>query len=131
MDIWLDSGLSWSAVLPEYKADLYLEGMDQFRGWFQSSLLTSIALQERSPYRYSVQCGIKWRVNSKISSKYISYLYYSIFFSQSALFVHGFAVDEKAAKMSKSIGNVVDPELITKGGNNSTKNPTYGVDTLR
>lgn len=51
MDIWLDSGLSWSAVLPEYKADLYLEGMDQFRGWFQSSLLTSIALQERSPYR--------------------------------------------------------------------------------
>lgn len=51
MDIWLDSGLSWSAVLPEYKADLYLEGMDQFRGWFQSSLLTSIALQGRSPYR--------------------------------------------------------------------------------
>lgn len=51
MDIWLDSGLSWSAVLPENKADLYLEGMDQFRGWFQSSLLTSIALQERSPYR--------------------------------------------------------------------------------
>ena len=51
MDIWLDSGLSWSVVLPEHKADLYLEGMDQFRGWFQSSLLTSIALQERSPYR--------------------------------------------------------------------------------
>ncbi|XP_032673080.1 isoleucine--tRNA ligase, mitochondrial isoform X2 [Odontomachus brunneus] len=99
MDIWLDSGLSWSTVLPEYKADLYLEGMDQFRGWFQSSLLTSIALQERSPY--------------------------------SALFVHGFAVDEKAAKMSKSIGNVVDPELITKGGDDSTKDPTYGVDTLR
>lgn len=50
MDIWLDSGLSWSAVLPECKADLYLEGMDQFRGWFQSSLLTSIALKKRSPY---------------------------------------------------------------------------------
>ncbi|EFN83779.1 isoleucine--tRNA ligase, mitochondrial [Harpegnathos saltator] len=99
MDIWLDSGLSWSSVLPEHKADLYLEGMDQFRGWFQSSLLTSIALQKRPPY--------------------------------SALFVHGFAVDDKAAKMSKSIGNVVDPEIITKGGENTSKNPTYGVDTLR
>ncbi|XP_011689136.1 PREDICTED: isoleucine--tRNA ligase, mitochondrial [Wasmannia auropunctata] len=99
MDIWLDSGLSWSAVLPEHKADLYLEGMDQFRGWFQSSLLTSIALQERPPY--------------------------------SALFVHGFAVDDKASKMSKSIGNVLNPEIITKGGENLSKNPAYGVDTLR
>ncbi|KAM0724506.1 Isoleucine--tRNA ligase, mitochondrial [Formica fusca] len=99
MDIWLDSGLSWSAVLPEYKADLYLEGMDQFRGWFQSSLLTSIALQERSPY--------------------------------SALFVHGFAVDDKASKMSKSVGNVINPEVITKGGENLNKHPAYGVDTLR
>ncbi|XP_029173959.1 LOW QUALITY PROTEIN: isoleucine--tRNA ligase, mitochondrial [Nylanderia fulva] len=99
MDIWLDSGLSWSAVLPECKADLYLEGMDQFRGWFQSSLLTSVALQERSPY--------------------------------SALFVHGFAVDDKASKMSKSVGNVVNPEIIIKGGENLNKNPAYGVDTLR
>ncbi|XP_011881954.1 PREDICTED: isoleucine--tRNA ligase, mitochondrial [Vollenhovia emeryi] len=99
MDIWLDSGLSWSIVLPEHKADLYLEGMDQFRGWFQSSLLTSIALQERSPY--------------------------------SALFVHGFAVDDKASKMSKSVGNVINPETITKGGANLSKDPVYGVDTLR
>ncbi|XP_012524598.2 isoleucine--tRNA ligase, mitochondrial [Monomorium pharaonis] len=99
MDIWLDSGLSWSAVLPEHKADLYLEGMDQFRGWFQSSLLTSIALQERAPY--------------------------------SALFVHGFAVDDKASKMSKSVGNVINPEIITKGGKNLNNNPAYGVDTLR
>ncbi|KAG5325590.1 SYIM protein, partial [Pseudoatta argentina] len=98
MDIWLDSGLSWS-ILPEHKADLYLEGMDQFRGWFQSSLLTSIALQERSPY--------------------------------SALFVHGFAVDNKASKMSKSVGNVINPETITKGGKNLSKDPAYGVDTLR
>ncbi|KAG5339675.1 SYIM protein, partial [Acromyrmex charruanus] len=98
MDIWLDSGLSWS-ILPEHKADLYLEGMDQFRGWFQSSLLTSIALQECSPY--------------------------------SALFVHGFAVDNKASKMSKSVGNVINPETITKGGKNLSKDPAYGVDTLR
>ncbi|EZA61699.1 hypothetical protein DMN91_004103 [Ooceraea biroi] len=99
MDIWLDSGLSWSAVLPKCKADLYLEGIDQFGGWFQSSLLTSIALQECSPY--------------------------------SSLFVHGFIVDDKAAKMSKSVGNVVNPELITKGEENPNKNPAYGVDTLR
>jgi len=45
--------------------------------------------------------------------------------------VHGFAVDEKASKMSKSVGNVVSPELITKGGEDLNKNPAYGVDTLR
>lgn len=99
LDIWFDSGISWSAVLPEGKADMYLEGMDQFNGWFQSSLLTSIALQDSPPYK--------------------------------ALFVHGFAVDEKADKMSKSSGNIVDPEEITKGGKNFNKKPAYGVDTLR
>lgn len=51
MDIWFDSGISWSAVLPEGKANLYLEGCDQLTGWFQSSLITSIALQECPPYR--------------------------------------------------------------------------------
>lgn len=51
MDIWFDSGVSWSAVLPEGKANLCLEGYDQFNGWFQSSLITSVALQERPPYR--------------------------------------------------------------------------------
>ena len=51
MDIWFDSGISWSMVLPEKKANLYLEGYDQFNGWFQSSLITSIALQGCSPYR--------------------------------------------------------------------------------
>ncbi|KAK2577144.1 hypothetical protein KPH14_003304 [Odynerus spinipes] len=98
LDIWFDSGISWSMVLPEKKADLYLEGQDQFAGWFQSSLLTSIALQGCSPYR--------------------------------ALFVHGFAVDENASKMSKSQGNVIHPDDITKGGTNS-KEKIYGVDTLR
>ncbi|XP_043279296.1 isoleucine--tRNA ligase, mitochondrial [Venturia canescens] len=99
MDIWLDSGLSWSAVLPDGKADVYIEGLDQFTGWFQASLLTSVALQGTSPYK--------------------------------ALFVHGFAVDEKSEKMSKSLGNVIDPEEITKGGKNKKEKPAYGVDTLR
>ncbi|KAL2741085.1 hypothetical protein V1478_001226 [Vespula squamosa] len=98
MDIWFDSGISWSAILPEKKADLYMEGQDQLTGWFQSSLLTSVALQGSSPYN--------------------------------ALFVHGFVVDENASKMSKSEGNVIHPDDITKGGNNFEKN-VYGVDTLR
>ncbi|OXU30324.1 hypothetical protein TSAR_014921 [Trichomalopsis sarcophagae] len=99
LDIWFDSGISWSAVLPEKKANLYMEGMDQFTGWFQSSLLTSVALQDCAPYQ--------------------------------DLFVHGFAVDEKNNKMSKSIGNVVDPEEIVKGGKDMNKKPAYGVDILR
>ncbi|XP_046813082.1 isoleucine--tRNA ligase, mitochondrial isoform X4 [Vespa crabro] len=98
MDIWFDSGISWSAILPEKKANLYLEGQDQLTGWFQSSLLTSVALQGSSPYN--------------------------------ELFVHGFVVDENASKMSKSEGNVIHPDDITKGGNNFGKN-VYGVDALR
>ncbi|XP_015438949.1 PREDICTED: isoleucine--tRNA ligase, mitochondrial [Dufourea novaeangliae] len=99
MDIWFDSGISWSAVLPEGKANLCLEGYDQFNGWFQSSLITSIALQNCPPYR--------------------------------GLFVHGFAVDENGLKMSKSVGNVIDPEEILLGGSNLEKSPVYGVDVLR
>ncbi|XP_076241877.1 isoleucyl-tRNA synthetase, mitochondrial [Calliopsis andreniformis] len=99
MDIWFDSGISWSAVLPEGKANLYLEGYDQFNGWFQTSLITSVALQECPPYR--------------------------------ELFVHGFAVDENCEKMSKSLGNVVNPEELLQGGSNMQKKPVYGVDILR
>ncbi|TDG50256.1 hypothetical protein AWZ03_003161 [Drosophila navojoa] len=92
-DIWFDSGSTWSAVLkdqPQQVADLYLEGYDQFTGWFQSSLLTSIAARNCAPYK--------------------------------ALFVHGFTVDEKGHKMSKSLGNVISPKQITK---------KYGTDVLR
>ncbi|XP_034102241.1 isoleucine--tRNA ligase, mitochondrial [Drosophila albomicans] len=90
-DIWFDSGSTWSAVLKDNKvADLYLEGYDQFTGWFQSSLLTSIAARNCAPYK--------------------------------ALFVHGFTVDEKGHKMSKSLGNVISPKQITK---------KYGTDALR
>lgn len=51
LDIWFDSGLSWSAVLEGRTADLYLEGSDQLVGWFQSSMLTSVALTGKAPYR--------------------------------------------------------------------------------
>ncbi|KAF7994167.1 hypothetical protein HCN44_011436 [Aphidius gifuensis] len=99
MDIWFDSGVSWSSVLPDGKADLYLEGMDQFNGWFQSSLLTSIALQDVPPFK--------------------------------SIFVHGFTVDKNGVKMSKSLGNVISPEEIIRGGKNQNKQPVYGVDCLR
>ncbi|XP_018570506.1 isoleucine--tRNA ligase, mitochondrial [Anoplophora glabripennis] len=97
MDIWFDSGISWAVALEGEKvADLYLEGVDQFTGWFQSSLLTSVALRDKAPYK--------------------------------TVYVHGFAVDENGVKMSKSLGNVVDPAEIT--GGKKGKKP-YGVDTLR
>ncbi|XP_060070569.1 isoleucine--tRNA ligase, mitochondrial-like [Ylistrum balloti] len=101
LDIWFDSGSSWSVLHKDgiERADLYLEGLDQFGGWFQSSLLTSIATNDIPPYRQLV--------------------------------VHGFAVDEDGKKMSKSVGNVVDPEAVIYGGKNQEKEPSYGVDVLR
>ena len=85
MDVWFDSGSSWAAVSSlretlSYPADLYLEGSDQHRGWFQSSLLTSVAVNGGAPYR--------------------------------RVLTHGFALDEKGRKMSKSLGNVIDPMVI-------------------
>ena len=90
LDVWFDSGSSHLAVLEQRDAlgspaDLYLEGSDQYRGWFQSSLLVSLGTRDRAPYR--------------------------------AVLTHGFVVDEQGRKMSKSLGNSVDPEdLIKKSG---------------
>ncbi|KAJ8710560.1 hypothetical protein PYW08_009075 [Mythimna loreyi] len=98
MDIWLDSGLSWS-TLGGRTARLYSEGVDQLTGWFQASLLTSLALNDAAPYK--------------------------------SIFVHGFVVDDKKRKMSKSIGNVIDPTTIIQGGKDKNNQPAYGVDTLR
>jgi isoleucyl-tRNA synthetase len=103
MDVWFDSGSSWSAVCQErglgYPVDLYLEGSDQHRGWFQSSLLTSVAVHDRAPYK--------------------------------AVLTHGFVLDEKGQKMSKSLGNVVDPMIVIEGGKNQKEDPPYGADVLR
>jgi isoleucyl-tRNA synthetase len=87
LDVWFDSGVSHAAVLEADErlsspADLYLEGSDQHRGWFQSSLLTSVGTRGRAPYR--------------------------------AVLTHGFVVDGQGKKMSKSLGNVVAPQEITK-----------------
>lgn len=97
-DIWFDSGMSWKTALNEPKvADIYLEGVDQLRGWFQSSLILSVALRNCSPYK--------------------------------SIFIHGFAVDKDGKKMSKSIGNVIDPNSIIENDKNPTNN--CGSDGLR
>ena len=104
MDVWFDSGSSWAAVAqqrPElkYPVEMYLEGSDQHRGWFQSSLLTSVAVNGHAPYK--------------------------------TVLTHGFALDEQGRKMSKSLGNVVDPAMIINGGKNQKQEPPYGADVLR
>jgi isoleucyl-tRNA synthetase len=103
MDVWFDSGSSWAGVVQErglnYPADLYLEGSDQHRGWFQSSLLTSVAVNGHAPYK--------------------------------RVLTHGFTLDEKGRKMSKSLGNVVDPAVLVEGGKNEKQEPAYGADVLR
>jgi isoleucyl-tRNA synthetase len=95
MDVWADSGLSFecvAALRPDFHApvDLYLEGSDQHRGWFHSSILMSEALYERAPYR--------------------------------GVLTHGFTVDDKGRKMSKSLGNGIEPQDIMR---------TLGADILR
>src|SRR5205823_4649644 len=87
LDVWFDSGSSHEAVLsvrPEltWPADTYLEGSDQHRGWFQSSLLVGLGTRGRAPYREVV--------------------------------THGFIVAEDGRKMSKSLGNSIEPEDVIK-----------------
>ncbi|MGD9655777.1 MAG: isoleucine--tRNA ligase, partial [Sulfuricurvum sp.] len=97
LDVWFDSGATWNAVLKSrnydagtYPADLYVEGSDQHRGWFQSSLFLSAAVEHQAPYK--------------------------------GVLTHGFTVDEKGEKMSKSKGNVIAPEKVLK---------EYGSEILR
>ena len=88
MDVWFDSGTSFEAVdIEGFKPpfDLYFEGSDQYRGWFNSSLINSVAYSSKAPFK--------------------------------ALLSHGFVVDEKGRKMSKSLGNGIDPlEIINQNG---------------
>lgn len=87
MDVWFDSGSSHQAVLQqrgnlEFPADMYLEGSDQYRGWFNSSLTTSVAINGTAPYK--------------------------------SVLSQGFVLDGEGRKMSKSIGNVIDPNKVIK-----------------
>ena len=93
MDVWFDSGSSWS-FLPERggaqpRADVCLEGSDQHRGWFQSQLLTAVGTVE---------------ADGKAIAPY------------GALLTHGMVLDANGKKMSKSLGNIMSPMTIVKGG---------------
>ncbi|NHN39293.1 isoleucine--tRNA ligase [Pseudomaricurvus alcaniphilus] len=95
LDVWFDSGVTHFSVLQQranlrFPADLYLEGSDQHRGWFQSSLKTSMAMNGVPPYKQ--------------------------------VLTHGFTVDEKGHKMSKSLGNVIPPQKVVN---------ELGADVLR
>ena len=97
LDVWFDSGSTWNSVLKsrnydagKYQADLYVEGSDQHRGWFQSSLFLSAAVEHKAPYK--------------------------------GVLTHGFTVDDKGEKMSKSKGNVIAPDKVLK---------EYGSEILR
>ena len=96
LDVWFDSGVTHACVVDAREelggvpADLYLEGSDQHRGWFQSSLLTSVAINGFAPYKTAL--------------------------------THGFTIDAQGLKMSKSRGNVIEPQKIIK---------TLGADILR
>lgn len=96
LDVWFESGATHAYVLEgqmglkDVQADLYLEGSDQHRGWFQSSLIESVGTRGRAPYK--------------------------------AVATHGFTLDEQGRKMSKSLGNTVEPAQVLK---------EYGADILR
>ncbi len=94
LDVWFDSGTTYSHVLQQrgqpYPADMYLEGSDQHRGWFHSSILTSVSINGIAPYKQ--------------------------------VLTHGFTVDAKGRKMSKSVGNVIAPQKVMK---------TLGADIIR
>ncbi len=95
LDVWFDSGVTHYSVLAQEEnqrcpADLYLEGSDQHRGWFQSSLKTSVAMNDQAPYKQ--------------------------------VLTHGFTVDQDGHKMSKSLGNVIEPKKVMS---------TLGADVMR
>ncbi len=94
MDVWFDSGSTWNGVLIEqglpYPSDVYLEGSDQYRGWFNSSLICGVAVTGKAPYKELVS--------------------------------HGFTLDGKGNKMSKSLGNVIVPADMIR---------LHGADILR
>ncbi len=95
LDVWFDSGVSYASVVEQDprlggRADLYLEGSDQHRGWFHTALLTSLATRDRAPY--------------------------------ASVLTHGFTLDGKGRKMSKSMGNTIAPQDIAK---------KFGAEILR
>ncbi|KAI0938609.1 hypothetical protein AcW1_001709 [Taiwanofungus camphoratus] len=123
MDVWFDSGTSWSMLDKLYQqlggtskeaqkpkgrhfgADVCLEGSDQHRGWFQSQLLTAIGSAHTEERERTSPYG--------------------------TVITHGMVLDEAGKKMSKSLGNIVSPMTVINGGQNKKKDPAYGAEVLR
>ncbi|KAI5452982.1 isoleucine-tRNA ligase [Naganishia albida] len=112
MDVWFDSGSSWTLIkelglrsTKEPVADVYLEGSDQHRGWFQSSLLTYLAATEGERNVAPAPYG--------------------------TLITHGMVLDQDGQKMSKSLGNGLTPMEVIHGGKDKKKLPSYGTDIMR
>ncbi|KAG5439321.1 hypothetical protein PCK2_000857 [Pneumocystis canis] len=112
MDVWFDSGISWKVICNDNDnddvrlnppIDLVLEGSDQHRGWFQSLLLTFIASHNN---------------NLNIAP-------------YRTVITHGHVLDQYNQKMSKSLGNIINPKDIIFGGKDIKKEPAYGIDVLR
>lgn len=120
MDVWFDSGTSWNSALRlrnyKFPADMYLEGSDQHRGWFQSSLLTSGNLKIFHFFFSNMCVNLVGMLNEA---------------PYKLILTHGFVLDEEGRKMSKSLGNVIEPSHIIDGGKNLKQAPAYGVDVLR
>ena len=123
MDVWFDSGTSWTVIEDFYRGQLgvspesldtlnipmsevYLEGSDQHRGWFQSSLLTKVGSSEAGSISVPPRAPF------------------------AAIITHGFTLDENGIKMSKSVGNTISPQDIIEG-NTKLQLPALGVDGLR
>lgn len=115
IDVWFDSGSSWANLSQQVEgerdgqplADVYLEGSDQHRGWFQSSLLTRIGVQDT-----------EGSSSGPVLPPYANVV------------THGFVTDRRGWKMSKSLKNVLGPEFFIEGGRKRNE-PAYGADPLR
>ncbi|EIN08861.1 isoleucyl-tRNA synthetase [Punctularia strigosozonata HHB-11173 SS5] len=111
MDVWFDSGSSWSMLeglgeSRQHLADVCVEGSDQHRGWFQSQLLTKVAVSQ-------------WHGTETSVAPY------------GTLITHGMVLDQEGKKMSKTLGNIVSPMVVVNGGKDKKKEPAYGADALR
>ncbi|KND91197.1 Isoleucine--tRNA ligase [Tolypocladium ophioglossoides CBS 100239] len=117
MDVWFDSGSSWTEI--NRPVDVYLEGSDQHRGWFQSSLLTYVAAQKSSG-----------KTDDEVAAPF------------KTLITHGFTLDSQGKKMSKSLGNTIVPDEVMDGrllppvkgkgkGNDGLRFDALGPDALR
>lgn len=135
LDVWFDSGASWAHLqsnllkplsadlsMRQPLADVYLEGSDQHRGWFQSALLTAVAASDapHSDTSTLTKAGSGGKFHGRAAAPYAN------------LITHGMVVDPSGRKMSKSVGNTLAPQTVLRGGKAPEgQMPPMGADVLR